>query len=56
MSLYLKRRGLLFMVTSMPKDICRKREGDKLSHYSQGQLAQNARDLQRHKYIYALKV
>lgn len=31
MSLYLKMCGLLFVVASMPKDVCRKREGEKLS-------------------------
>lgn len=50
MSSYFKMCALLFIVASMLKYVCRKREGEKLSRYSQGQLAQKARDLQRHKY------
>lgn len=42
--------GLLIIAATMPKYICRKREGEKLSYYSQGQLAQIERDLQKHKF------
>lgn len=54
MSLYLRVRGLLFIVARMSLYPGKKREGEKLSLWTG--IVQKARDFQGHKYRYARKV